>query len=233
MIKKLGTSLVLALFLASVASAEVLFYDLKWLGIKAGSATLSFYETKDRVKIVSEARSDPWVDIFYKVRDRVVSLLKKVPPGSISYRITLREGRHRKDREVIFYPEPGKVLFKDHLSKEERHIDIAKGLFDPLAGFYVLRNRDLKVGKDEYIRIFDSKKVYDVRVEVLRKETVETSLGRFRTIVVKPHMKSEGIFYRKGEIYIYLTDDERHIPVLLKSKILIGSVVAELKKIVE
>ena len=153
--------------------------------------------------------------------------------SSENYRITLREGRHRKDREVVFYPEPGKVLFRDHLKKEEKLLKVPEGLLDPLAGFFVIRNRSLKVGKDEFVRIFDSKKVYDVRVEVLRRETVETSLGRFQTIVIKPHLKSEGIFYRKGEIYIYLTDDERHLPVLLKSKILIGSVVAELVKVVE
>ncbi len=221
------------LVLVCQASAEILFYDLKWLGIKAGTATLSFYEATDRVKIVSEARSDAWVDIFYTVRDRVVSELYKDPLRSQRYRITLREGKHRKDREVLFYPEPGKVLFKDYLSKEDRTIAVPEGLLDPLGAFYVLRNRDLKVGRDEFIRIFDSKKVYDVRVEVLRKEMVETSLGRFRTIVIKPNMKSQGIFYRKGEIYIYLTDDERKLPVLLKSKILIGYVVAELVRVVE
>lgn len=232
----LYTSLILILILvlsAGHASAEVLFYDLKWLGIKAGSATLSFYETRDRVMIVSEARSDPWVDLFYKVRDRVVSHLKKDPLFSLKYRITLREGSHRKDREVLFYPEPGVVLFRDYLSKEEKKIKVPDALLDPLGGFYVIRHRGLRVGRDEFIRIFDSKKVYDVRVEVIKKETIETSLGRFRTIVIKPHMKSEGIFYRKGEIYIYLTDDERHIPVMLRSKILIGSVVAELKRIVQ
>ncbi len=63
---------------------------------------------------------------------------------------------------------------------------------------------------------------------MLRKEKVGVPAGEFDTIVVKPLMKSEGIFSRKGEIYIWLTDDERRIPVMLKTKVKIGSVNATL-----
>jgi len=57
---------------------------------------------------------------------------------------------------------------------------------------------------------------------------VETPAGKFRTIVIKPNMKSEGIFDRKGDIYIYLTDDKRHIPVLIRTKVAVGYIEAEL-----
>jgi hypothetical protein len=41
-------------------------------------------------------------------------------------------------------------------------------------------------------------------------------------------MKSEGIFYKKGDILIWLTDDEKRIPVLLKTKVVVGSITATL-----
>ncbi len=47
--------------------------------------------------------------------------------------------------------------------------------------------------------------------------------------MVKPLLKSEGIFMRKGDVYIWLTDDDRKIPVKMKSKVKVGAVNAVLK----
>ncbi len=78
--------------------------------------------------------------------------------------------------------------------------------------------------------VFDSKKVWNVEIQVLRKERISLPTGTFNTIVVKPLMKSEGIFYRKGEIFIWLTDDIKHIPVKLQTKVAVGSITATLVK---
>jgi hypothetical protein len=52
--------------------------------------------------------------------------------------------------------------------------------------------------------------------------------GTFDTIVIKPLMKSEGIFSRKGDIFIWLTDDLKHIPVKMQTKAAVGSIIATL-----
>jgi len=67
-----------------------------------------------------------------------------------------------------------------------------------------------------------------VEVKVLRKEELDSVIGKRKTLVLKPELKSEGIFLRKGDIFIYLTDDEKRIPVMLRTKVLIGSVVADM-----
>jgi len=43
------------------------------------------------------------------------------------------------------------------------------------------------------------------------------------TIVVKPLMKSEGIFNRKGDMFIWLTDDQKRTPVRMQTKVAVGS----------
>ena len=50
-------------------------------------------------------------------------------------------------------------------------------------------------------------------------------------IVVEPIMRVEGIFNQQGRLKIWLTDDQRKMPVLMKSKVLIGSIDARLRKI--
>ena len=99
-----------------------------------------------------------------------------------------------------------------------------------LSAFFALSNRNLTVGTSEYLDIFDNKKLYHTEVQILRKEKVSVPAGEFNTIVIKPLLKSEGIFVRKGDMYIWLTDDERKLPVIVKSKIKVGHFTAKLKK---
>jgi hypothetical protein len=67
-----------------------------------------------------------------------------------------------------------------------------------------------------------------VEVQVLKKERVSVPAGTFDTVVVKPILKSEGIFLRKGDVYIWLTDDDKKIPVKMKSKVKVGAINAVL-----
>lgn len=213
---------------------EIYKYDLTWMGIKAGSARLEFLENTSTVIIKSRATSADWVSIFYPVDDRVKSSINrytekdKILLRAQNYRIKIKEGRHRRDKEVIFYPERNEAIYINHIDDERETHRIPEDVLDPLSGFYQLRLQELKPDSKLSIKIFDSKKVWNVKIDVIGRETIETEAGRFKTIVVKPDLKSEGIFNRKGEILIYLTDDDRHIPVLLKTKVLIGYVEAEL-----
>jgi len=93
---------------------------------------------------------------------------------------------------------------------------------------YYVRTLKLEVGKSVYMDIFDSKKLWNVEVKVLRRERISSILGDVETVVVKPLMKSEGIFNRKGDMLIWLTDDQKRIPVKMQTKVAVGSITATL-----
>ena len=212
---------------------EKFVYDLTWTGIKAGTASLELINDGDKLKIISTAQSAKWVSVFYTVDDRVESTLFKNPADSFpwqpeKYRIRIREGRHRRDKEVVFDRKTNKATFKDYINNERKDFDLPVTVFDPISSFYYLRTLKLEAGKSVYVTVFDSKKVWNVEIQVLRKERISLPTGTFNTIVVKPLMKSEGIFYRKGEILIWLTDDIKHIPVKLQAKVAVGSITATL-----
>jgi hypothetical protein len=212
---------------------EKLIFDLTWTGVKAGTATMEIAYEKGQVKIISTARSADWVTVFYAVDDRTESALQRTQvPMLISlpenYRVKLREGRHRRDKEVIFDHAKHQATFIDHLKTENKIYKINENTFDPLAGFYYIRTMKLEIGKSVYVDIFDSKKLWKVEVQVLRREKIKTKLGSFDTIVIKPLMKSEGIFNRKGDMYIWLTDDLDRVPVKMQTKVVVGSVTATL-----
>lgn len=227
----------LLLFAAVSASAfgipETLRYDISWAGIKAGESVIEIRQAEEATLITVTTTSAQWVSVFYPVNDRVESrVLPGASPGTIglplTYHLKLKEGRHRKDKEVIFDAAKGKALYIDHLGDERKEFDLPAAVFDPLSSFYQIRSMQLEVGKSAYIKIFDSKKVYDAEVQVLRKERIEGPDGEVDALVIKPIMKSEGIFYQKGEMLIWISDDDRRIPLRMKSKVKIGSVTATL-----
>jgi len=218
---------------ASFNLPEKLIYDLTWTGIRAGTASLEIREDGNMIRIISTAHSAKWVSIFYEVDDRVESTLKKDRSSlfigkPLNYSIKIREGRHKRDKEVIFDENLGKVTYIDRLKNKKKDLPVPPDIFDPLSSFYYLRTCNLKVGSPVFIDIFDTTKVWNVEIQVLQRERLSLPLGTFDTILIKPLLKSEGTFYRKGDILIWLTDDEKHIPVMMQTKVVIGSITAVL-----
>ncbi|MGD0883772.1 MAG: DUF3108 domain-containing protein [Thermodesulfovibrionales bacterium] len=212
---------------------ETLLYDLTWAGIKAGEASLRVKGSDGGLIITSTAKSAQWISLFYTVDDWAESRLTgdiriKTIGHPVNYKLKIREGRRRKNKEVIFARDASKAIYIDYLNGEKKAFDVPSVVFDPLSSFFHLRTRDLEVGKSVYVPVFDNRKIQDVEVQVLRKEKVEVPAGEFNTVVVRPLIKSEGIFERKGTINIWLTDDEKRIPVKLKTKVKVGSITAYL-----
>jgi len=68
-------------------------------------------------------------------------------------------------------------------------------------------------------------------VKVLRKETINTVLGKKECLVLEPGLDGEAIFKQTGEIHIWVTNDDYKIPVLMQSKIVFGNFKALLKSV--
>ncbi len=220
-------------FAAGFRVPEKLVYDLTWAGIKTGTATLQISNGDEKTTIVSTARSADWVSVFYTVEDRIESELSTPRHPAVlgtprNYRVKIREGNHRRNKEVVFDNTRHRASFTDHLSGEKKEIEIRDNTFDPLSSFYYVRTLNAKVGKSVYVDILDNKKLWNVEVQVLRKERISTGLGDFDTIVIRPLLKSEGIFNKRGDMYIWLTDDGKHVPVKMQTKVAVGRVTATL-----
>jgi hypothetical protein len=144
------------------------------------------------------------------------------------YHLKIFEGDREKDWEIFFDSDGGKASYVDHIKKENKEYDVPKIIYDPLSALYQIRKTELSVGVPAYIKLFDSKKVYDLEVQVLRKEKITVPAGTFDTILIRPILQSEGIFSRKGPVYTWLTDDDKRIPVMVKTRVAVGSISAVL-----
>ena len=140
-------------------------------------------------------------------------------------RLALREGTYRKTVEIDFDHDAGMARYQDG-----REFEIPGGVHDVLSAFYFVRTLDLEVGTDVFLSAHSSRETYDLRVIVHDREEVTIGLGTFDCFVIQPVMVGEGIFKHEGDLMIYLTADERRMPVLVKSELPVGSVSVELQE---
>ena len=212
---------------------ERLEFELSYTGITAGRAVQEVTLVNKEIQIVSTARSANWLRFFFPVDDRIESFLISDTPDQLIgtprlYRERKHEGKTITNREARFDRQNLEVTTIDHRNNNEKKHVITRRTYDTLSSFFYFRTVSLQVGNSYYIDIYDCKRLWNTEVKVLRREELTTALGRFKTIVIQPLLKSEGIFARTGDLLIWLTDDERRIPVQMKSKVIVGSITATL-----
>ncbi|KPJ61505.1 MAG: hypothetical protein AMJ46_01540 [Latescibacteria bacterium DG_63] len=205
---------------------EWLHFSVQYGFVKAGDALMQV-ESIEEVDghqcyhLVSKAESSNFFSLFFKVRDRVDSFLDKDRFVSRRFSKRIHEGKHRANSDVRLDHQTGLATYSDGTE-----VELSACSQDILSALYYVRTLKLNVGERVFVPCHADKKNYPLEVIVHRRETVKTPAGRFDCLVVEPILQSEGIFKQKGRLTIWLTDDERKIPVLMKSKVAVGSISA-------
>jgi hypothetical protein len=207
---------------------EKLLYDISWAGIHVGQATLEASNEGGDMRITSRVRSAAVISLLYKVEDFSESHVVNGLPAH--FRIRQHEGKYRSDKDTVFDSTDGRITFYNYRNGSMEEHAIKGGLpWDVLSGFYYLRTVPLVEGKTVLVDIFDSGKFLKVAVNVIRKEKVEVrGVGQVEAVMVRLLLQSDGLFKSQGDVNIWLTDDDRRIPVRVQTKVPIGSVTAEL-----
>lgn len=210
---------------------ERMTYSVSWGAARIGSASLAV-EAIDTVAGLGAYRTSLKMDAgppFYKLRDELTSWIRPRPFATLQFDQKLRQGGYHRDRRSVMDVEgltytrfdlsDGEYVMDDELVD----IEIPAGALDEVAYFYFARLSDLEIGRRyEYERYF-KKSGNPVVLEVLRREEIRVPAGKFNTIVVRPIIKTSGMFGEGGEAELYLSDDERRIPVRIKTKMPFGS----------
>lgn len=208
---------------------EKLVFDIIWGGwsfrwVNAGKATLELLPTADSTqwKIQSLATCNSFFATFYPVSDTVTSLINSKGIYPLRFDKHLHEGKYHAHLSAVF------DQYLNTLQTQDTVLKIEPFTHDVLSAFYFIRTLKLKVGETYNLAAVSGKKKYNLKVICHRKEEITVPAGRFQTIVVEPVLKEDGLFKAKGKLTIWLTDDSKHIPVKMESKIPVGSIKAEL-----
>ncbi len=206
---------------------EKFTFEINYGFINAGGATMEVarlieYNGRPCYQTVTRAFSNSFFSNFFKVDDRVESIIDALGIFTWRFEKNLREGNYRSDRRYNF-DQHQNIVFSD-----KDTVEVAPYVQDALSVLYFVRTQQLEVGKSVYVENFTDGKKYPLEVRVLRKEEVSVPAGTFDCVVVEPLLQSVGVFKHEGKLTVWLTDDRLKMPVLMKSKVLVGSIAAEL-----
>jgi hypothetical protein len=207
---------------------EKLIYIVKWKGIVGGTCVM---EVEKIVKISGgdayyatlSTRTSGFFDIFFKVRDFVESYIDK--EGIFTWKQTkkVREGKYHSDSETIYDQADHKSLYKGNT------IDIPFYVQDYLSSFYYIRTQDLKEGGSVIMDANDDGKNYSVEAKVIGIEEITTPSGKFTTLKTEVVWKPEGEIQEESS-WIWLSNDERKVPVKIERQSKAGKITMLLKK---
>ena len=213
---------------------EKLTFQVRWSFIPAGEAVLEILPIESIQGVTSYhfvmmAKTYPFVDLFYKVRDRIDAFTDTGMTHSILYK-TQKKGKRKKNVVVTFNWEKQTTQYSNQGTKA-KPIVIKPGSFDPLSVFYAFRLYDLKAGTKLQIPVTDGKKCVEGVATVIKREKITVANRTYDTFLVEPDLKHIGGVFeksKKAKLEIWVTADTQKIPVKMRSKVIVGSFVAEL-----
>ncbi|MCU1266882.1 MAG: hypothetical protein JWM21_3200 [Acidobacteria bacterium] len=164
-----------------------------------------------------------------------------VDPDSLAVVKTVKldeQGKRVRTSEATFDQTKGKVVWTErdpnNPARPERTIssDFNGTVQDVVSAIYYLRTQKLELGQSFEVLISDSGRVYKVPVRVVEKKQMKTVVGRVTAVRVEPELFGEGSMVKtKGRFSIWLTEDQRHLPVSAQLKGEFGTFDITLKKV--
>lgn len=210
---------------------EHLRYKVGYKFITAGIASFTvapeplIFKGAECYDIRFEVRSLKSLDWLYRVRDRYRTVMDIHGIYPLHFEQRIREGNYKRD----FYATLDQSALK--ATTKDGQFDLKPFTHDIVSAFYYVRTMDLQSmhkGDTLHLTNFYKKKTYDLKVKILGRQTVKVEAGTFRCVVIEPLVVEGGLFKNEGKIVVWLSDDERKIPVKVRTKVVIGAIDAEL-----
>ncbi len=124
------------------------------------------------------------------------------------------EGGTHRYREYNFYPE----IRQWHRIDWDTVATMPRKPLDDVSMVYYARTLPLVVGETYTLNRYFKTEGNPVVLEVLRKDRKKVGAGTFNTIVVRPVVRTRGLFSEGGEAEIHFSDDERRLVVYMKTR---------------
>ena len=213
---------------------EKLVYDVSWTGgIKIGELhldvnSLSGIEDGYEIRAFVTTKNGA-LNLIYPIEDLHVTQVKG--PGRLPYHYEVwqKEGfKYRAHRVIDYDQDSGSVRYMKN-DKLEGVYQIDRDTNNEFSSFFNSRLMTFNLGSRFVVPTFADKKRVDVVVHAVSGKTIDkTILGSVKTVEIMPVMTFKGLYDKKGDTVIWYTDDECRVPVRINSKIMIGSLTAEL-----
>ncbi len=175
--------------------------------------------------------------VGFSFHQRVESVATLEPFTVLKTKKLEEQGKRIRDLDAVFDHDARKVTWTIRDSNQTQPpqsttVDFSEPIQDVLTVIYFLRTQNLEPGKSFEVPISDGGRVLTMTVNTVERKEMNTVLGRVKVVRVEPSLFGDTRLVRAhGTFSIWLTDDDRHIPVKAQLKVDIGTFDIKLKRI--
>jgi hypothetical protein len=234
------------------ASGERLVYHVEWTpplwlffipSMEAGEATLTLagdtqYKDKKALKIIFTARSSGALAKFTGKSIDDSFEFTTDPETFCTYRVSKREreGKRMRDIDIVYLPDTRQAHIREvdvsgsipRVLQDKDYGGIPPCVKDLFSALYSLRQTDLAANSSRQVLVADNERVTEVEIRVGKSERVHTPAGDYKAWQVNTPAVFGGLFKYGGQFRMWLSADNRKIPVKFEAKISLGKVTGSL-----
>jgi hypothetical protein len=211
---------------------ETLTFSVDWRVFTAGTAVFHLEQQGNTEKVTATADSVGDINMIFPVVDKFQAGFDTKTGCSTGFSKQIQEGRRKVTSDLTFNYQIGKQheqtknLVKG--TSADHTANIPACVTDSLSAIFYAASRPLVVGQQVRFPLADSMRTVTVAMKDEGKEEIKTPAGTFETIRVQP-TADEGVVKNRGNIWIWYTDDPRHMPVQIRARLFWGTITFHLQ----
>jgi hypothetical protein len=188
---------------------------------------MHFGATGDRERITAKADTIGAINLLFHVGDRFQSTFDRAKGCTYEFDKQTVEGRRQVNSTLKLDYSQGKSILdeKNLVTGQSKHLEvpISGCVTDLLTGVFYAASQPMEVGKNFVIPVVDALHTVPVTMKVEGREEIKTTLRTFKTLRAQPTADA-GVVKNRGNIWIWYTDDERHLPVQMRARLFWGTI---------
>jgi hypothetical protein len=213
---------------------QTLTFTVDWRVFTGGTAVFHLEQQGDDLKVSATADTEGAVNMLFPVVDKFESSMGAKTGCSSGFSKQTQEGRRKITSDLTIDATAGKqVMVEKNLVKGTQKTvssPVPACVTDSLSAIFYAASQRLTVGQDIAFPLADAMRTVTVTMKVEAHEEIKTPAGTFQTVRVQP-TADEGVVKNRGNIWIWYTDDARHIPVQIRARLFWGTITFHLQSV--
>ena len=213
---------------------QTLNYAVDWRVFPAGVVAFHLEADGDTQRVSVTADTVGAVNLIFRVSDRFQSSFSRTTGCSEGFSKQIVEGRRQVNSDLKFNYAQGKAIYteKNLISGIGKHQEAAipSCVTDSLSAIFYAASQPMTIGQSFQLSLGDTMKTIPVTMKVEGREEVQTPAGKFQTLRVEPTADA-GVVKNRGNIWIWYTDDDKHMPVQMRARFFWGTITFRLTSV--
>jgi Protein of unknown function (DUF3108) len=212
-------------------------YNMSGLMTDLAQVTMETSEIKTSkntlLRLKCKAKTFTKWDNFFKINDLYESYVSPTTLKPYLYKREINEGNYYKFMQYNYNykSQSVKSLMRKRRGdgtfwEENKNLKLGENTKDLVTTLYHIRNLDIQkaaIGSSDTFTVLLDNKEHIIKITLLGKETINTSIGKKECYKLAIAMNENGLLKGNNNNLLWLTADANKIPVYAKFKIPVGS----------